>query len=150
MLSLSFVDERISQLAAILYYDYILTFSAEVSHIWPQPISWNTFLFYSNRYIAFATKIISATLIFSNIGHSEGVSQDPQSCWHSCINLTSFPHRGLFCVTTVVRHETETLAIYSCYTIIRIHEALLLLNQVAIAGASLHRVPRDPFPFKGS
>jgi len=77
MRSLSFVDERISQLAAILYYDYILTFSAEVLHIWPQPISWNTFLFYSNRYIAFAAKIISSSLLFSNIGHSERVSQDP-------------------------------------------------------------------------
>lgn len=78
MRSLLFVDERISQLAAILYYDYMLTFPAEVSHIWPQPISWNTFLFYSNRYIAFAAKIISSILIFSDIGHSEGVSQDPR------------------------------------------------------------------------
>jgi hypothetical protein len=46
----------------LLYYDHILTFPAEVSHMWSQPISANTLLFLSNRYVAlFGNTIVPIT-----------------------------------------------------------------------------------------
>ena len=135
----------LSQLAVILYYDYLLTFSAEVSYIWPQPISLNILLFYLNRYIAFASKIIPLIILFSNIGYSEEV----RSRWRSettiiCIcHLTSFPCRGLFCTIIAIQPETEKLVDNSCNSIIRVHVYLLFLNQVAIAGAYSRWVLRD-------
>ena len=58
---------------AILFYDYLLTFSAEVSYIWPQPLSLNTSLFYLNRYISFVGNIATPILLFSDIGYSAEV-----------------------------------------------------------------------------
>ena len=54
---------------AILFYDHLLTFSAEVSYIWPEPISLNTFLFYLNRYISFVGNIATLIIFLSDFGH---------------------------------------------------------------------------------
>ena len=58
---------------ALFYYDYLLTFTAEVSHIWPQPLSVNTFLFFSNRYLSFFGNIAGYLLLFSKLGNPEEV-----------------------------------------------------------------------------
>ncbi|KAI0305341.1 hypothetical protein B0F90DRAFT_1703614 [Multifurca ochricompacta] len=60
------------QVAAIslLYYDHILTLPAEVSHIWSQAISPNTFLFLLNRYTAFLGNIAVSVIFFSNLTNS--------------------------------------------------------------------------------
>lgn len=34
----------------ILYYDFVLTFSQEIAHIWPRPLSRPALLFFINRY----------------------------------------------------------------------------------------------------
>jgi hypothetical protein len=60
-------------IVAILYYEYLLTLAAEVSHIWPQPISLNIFLFFLNRYLAVFGNIIATVIIFTDIGPSEKV-----------------------------------------------------------------------------
>ncbi|KAH9974115.1 hypothetical protein BGW80DRAFT_1305313, partial [Lactifluus volemus] len=49
---------------AILIYDHILTFSAEVSHIWPQPLSIHTVLFFLNRYVGLVTNTGASALVF--------------------------------------------------------------------------------------
>ena len=59
---------------ALYYYDYILTFFAEVSHVWPQPISVNTFLFFCNRYISFSGNIVATVLLFAPLNKSTQVS----------------------------------------------------------------------------
>ena len=58
----------------LFYYDYFLTFGAEVFHIWPQPISVNTSLFFLNRYITFFGNIVSFVLLFSPISKTAKVS----------------------------------------------------------------------------
>jgi hypothetical protein len=58
---------------AIFFYDYLLTFPAEVSYIWPQPISLNTTLFYLNRFISFVGNIATLIIFFSGISDSEEV-----------------------------------------------------------------------------
>ncbi|KAI0284588.1 hypothetical protein BGY98DRAFT_523966 [Russula aff. rugulosa BPL654] len=50
---------------AFYYYDFALTFAAEVAHVWPQPISMNTFLFFSNRYVSFSGNIVVFILLFT-------------------------------------------------------------------------------------
>jgi hypothetical protein len=57
----------------MLYYDYFLTLAAEVSHIWPQPISLNIFLFFLNRYLAVFGNIVVFVIVFMDIGHSDKV-----------------------------------------------------------------------------
>ncbi len=57
----------------MLYYDYLLTLTAEVSHIWPQPISLNIFLFFLNRYLAVFGNIVVTVILFTDIGHSDKV-----------------------------------------------------------------------------
>ena len=43
-----------NQPAAILYYDYALTLSAEIKHFWPPAnrVGWPSFIFFLNRYAA--------------------------------------------------------------------------------------------------
>ena len=59
--------------AVLFYYDYLLTFAAEVSHIWPQPISVNTFLFYLNRYFSFFGNIAASLLLYAKLADQEEV-----------------------------------------------------------------------------
>src|SRR6266404_5478142 len=53
---------------AILYYDYVLTFSREVEYFWPKSYrtSWISLLFFLNRYLA----------IFGNIPIALGLLPD--------------------------------------------------------------------------
>lgn len=37
--------------SAILYYDHIVTFSAEVRYIWQKPLSRSSLIFFLNRYV---------------------------------------------------------------------------------------------------
>lgn len=57
----------------LFYYDYLLTFAAEVTHVWPQPISVNTFLFFLNRYFSVSGNIVASVLIFTHLGDSAEV-----------------------------------------------------------------------------
>jgi len=43
---------------SLLYYDHILTFPAEVSYMWSQPISAHALLFLLNRYVALLGNIV--------------------------------------------------------------------------------------------
>src|SRR5229473_2914115 len=55
---------------ALYYYDFILTFAAEVSYIWPQPISVNTVLFFCNRYISFFGNIVAGILLSTHLSNN--------------------------------------------------------------------------------
>ena len=65
--------KRLNVVAVLFYYDYLLTFAAEVSHIWPQPISVNTFLFFLNRYFSFLGNIAASLLLYAKLGNPEQV-----------------------------------------------------------------------------
>ncbi|KAI0293949.1 hypothetical protein BC826DRAFT_1104840 [Russula brevipes] len=91
----------------VLYYDHLLTFGREVSHIWPQPTSINTLLFFFNRYVAFIGNIGAAVLLLAGLGDS--------------VEPT------VFCV------RTEGMAVYSCNLIARVRELILVVNQVGVA-----------------
>ncbi|KAH8993603.1 hypothetical protein EDB86DRAFT_2928760 [Lactarius hatsudake] len=52
---------------SVLYYDHLLTFPAEVSHVWSQPISINTLLFLLNRYVAFLGNVAVPLVGFSGL-----------------------------------------------------------------------------------
>ncbi|KAH8998017.1 hypothetical protein EDB92DRAFT_1317246 [Lactarius akahatsu] len=52
---------------SVLYYDHVLTFPAEVSHVWSQPISVNTLLFLLNRYVAFLGNVAVPLIGFSGL-----------------------------------------------------------------------------------
>ncbi|KAN0111760.1 hypothetical protein V8E52_008140 [Russula decolorans] len=106
------------QLAAITlyYYDYILTFAAEVSHVWPQPISMNTFLFFCNRYISFFGNIAAVILLFAPLSDST--------------------ERSVLYQQSVVNVELTTFSVYSCSSLVRVREILIVLGQVAV-GATL-------------
>lgn len=101
------------QLAAITlyYYDYILTFGAEVSHVWPQPISLNTFLFFCNRYFAFSGNIVAAVLLFA-----------PPNSSTSCSNLVRLRETllvlGQIAVAAIL--ATRTVALYNRSRVITI------------------------------
>jgi hypothetical protein len=62
---------RIYATVAFYYYDFALTLAAEVAHVWPQPISMNTFLFFSNRYVSFSGNIVVFILLFTPLVDSE-------------------------------------------------------------------------------
>ncbi|KAI0264641.1 hypothetical protein BC834DRAFT_970590 [Gloeopeniophorella convolvens] len=63
------------QVAALsfLYYDHVLTFPAEVSRMWSQPISKNTLLFFLNRYVAFLGNIAVAVITFAGVSTTHEV-----------------------------------------------------------------------------
>lgn len=65
--------KRLNVAAVLFYYDYLLTFAAEVSHIWPQPISVNTFLFFLNRYFSFLGNVAASLLLYAKLGNPEQV-----------------------------------------------------------------------------
>ncbi|KAH9974119.1 hypothetical protein BGW80DRAFT_1445111 [Lactifluus volemus] len=56
---------------SILIYDHILTFPAEVSHIWPQPLSSHTVLFFLNRYVGLVSNTGASALIFFSTATTE-------------------------------------------------------------------------------
>ncbi|KAH9974117.1 hypothetical protein BGW80DRAFT_203615 [Lactifluus volemus] len=56
---------------SILVYDHILTFSAEVSHIWPQPFSSHTVLFFLNRYVGLVSNTGASVLVFLSTNTTE-------------------------------------------------------------------------------
>ncbi|KAI0249759.1 hypothetical protein BJV78DRAFT_639765 [Lactifluus subvellereus] len=55
---------------SFLYYDHILTFPAEVSHVWPQPFSANKLLFFVNRYVGFFGNITATMLVSGDLAGS--------------------------------------------------------------------------------
>ncbi|KAF8480229.1 hypothetical protein DFH94DRAFT_830774 [Russula ochroleuca] len=105
------------QIAAIMlfYYDYLLTFAAEVSHVWPQPISVNTFLFFLNRYFSVCGNIVAAFLLFADLGNSN--------------------QRSVLLSTLAISRQcrTKVFSIYSCDIIVHAREALLVLGQIVVS-----------------
>lgn len=71
---------------ALLYYDYILTFPAEVSHMWSQPISANALLFLLNRYVALLGNIVVLMGLSGRI--REAVRQQLTHKLHSRLTLS--------------------------------------------------------------
>jgi len=62
------------------YYDYLLTLGAEVSHVWPQPITWHGSLFYLNRYLGISSNLAAAFIYFT-------VRPSQESCSNPTVGL---------------------------------------------------------------
>ncbi|KAH9063244.1 hypothetical protein EDB87DRAFT_1708483 [Lactarius vividus] len=96
---------------SVLYYDHILTFPAEVSHIWSQPISLNTLLFLLNRYVAFLGNITVPLVGFSGLISSTWIVNlaDP-----SCAPAT-YVRQGLLVLSQVLVSMTLAIRIIALY-----------------------------------
>ncbi|KAI9432964.1 hypothetical protein H4582DRAFT_2082796 [Lactarius indigo] len=108
---------------ALLYYDHILTFPAEVSHIWSQPISVNTLLFLLNRYVALLGNITVPLVGFSGLIsltvrrqftheflHSRLILSPPQSCASA-----TYVRQGLLVLSQVLVSVTLAIRIIALY-----------------------------------
>ncbi|KAI9459158.1 hypothetical protein BJY52DRAFT_384140 [Lactarius psammicola] len=89
---------------SLLYYDHVLTFPAEVSHIWSQPISPNTLLFLLNRYVAFLGNIVVPVVGFSGL-----ISLKP-----SCTSAT-YVRQSLLVLSQVLVSMTLAIRIIALY-----------------------------------
>ncbi|KAI0070130.1 hypothetical protein K474DRAFT_912204 [Panus rudis PR-1116 ss-1] len=58
---------------SVLYYDYLCTFTAEVSYIWPKPTSGASLIFLLNRYFSILVDIVVIWANFANF-------KTPESC----------------------------------------------------------------------
>ncbi|KAH9015855.1 hypothetical protein EDB84DRAFT_1525191 [Lactarius hengduanensis] len=88
---------------SVLYYDHVLTFPAEVSHVWSQPISVNTLLFLLNRYVAFLGNVAVPLIGFSGL-----ISLT------SCTSAT-YVRQGLLVLSQVLVSMTLAIRIIALY-----------------------------------
>lgn len=88
---------------SVLYYDHVLTFPAEVSHVWSQPISVNTLLFLLNRYVAFLGNVAVPLIGFSGL-----ISLT------SCTSAT-YVRQGLLVLSQVLVSVTLAIRIIALY-----------------------------------
>ena len=45
-----------------MFYDYLITFGSEVELFWKGPVSWAKIVYFVNRYLTFAEKILTLLL----------------------------------------------------------------------------------------
>ncbi|OCH91657.1 hypothetical protein OBBRIDRAFT_728323 [Obba rivulosa] len=76
---------------AILYYEYCLTFYAEVNRFWGSGISWSSTIFFTNRYLALLMTIPTMLEFFGNLSDTWSIAGSgtshytPQSFpWPGC------------------------------------------------------------------
>ncbi|KAH9171084.1 hypothetical protein EDB89DRAFT_1974095 [Lactarius sanguifluus] len=107
---------------AVLYYDHVLTFPAEVSHVWSQPISVNMLLFLLNRYVAFLGNVAVPLIGFSGLisltvrrqSTHELHSRLILSLLQSCTSAT-YVRQGLLVLSQVLVSMTLAIRIIALY-----------------------------------
>ncbi|KAH9036859.1 hypothetical protein EDB85DRAFT_2204062 [Lactarius pseudohatsudake] len=107
---------------SVLYYDHVLTFPAEVSHVWSQPISINTLLFLLNRYVAFLGNVAVPLTGFSGLisltvrrqSTHELHSRLILSLLQSCTSAT-YVRQGLLVLSQVLVSMTLAIRIIALY-----------------------------------
>ncbi|VDB96253.1 unnamed protein product [Peniophora sp. CBMAI 1063] len=82
---------------AFLVYDYLLTFSAEATYIWPRPLSRASMLFFSIRYIP-----ILASLALIVLGHVPSLAIDCGT-YEWCVKVKLLATQVYVCIIMGVR-----------------------------------------------
>ncbi len=139
------LDVKSCAAIALLYYDHILTFPAEVSHVWSQPISPNTLLFLLNRYVALLGNIVVPLTGFSGVFSSTVRRQSAHELpSHSHLILSPPLYRGVS--SPECRHQRElrtNVTDVSCTTPTYVRQALLVLSQVLVSSAFSNQLSRN-------
>lgn len=107
---------------SLLYYDHILTFPAEVSHVWSQRISAITVLFLLNRYVAFFGNMVVPMITFSGLISST-----------SCTSAT-YVRQGLLVLSQILVSMTLATRIIALYHSSRHIIALVVGSGTILAG----------------
>ncbi|KAJ3547393.1 hypothetical protein NM688_g5405 [Phlebia brevispora] len=80
------VDEVMSSdLSALIWYDYALTFNGEIQQMWKRKFSWISLLYYANRY----SLLINAVIVMLMQFHWSGLTQTKYSVPLICVHFVT-------------------------------------------------------------
>jgi hypothetical protein len=117
-------------IAALYFYEYVITFDQEVNHIWAKKWSLSTLIFAVNRYTALAVSILMCPLVLASYAVSLAL---PSLCRTHAMHIYL-----IFCLVEVCTVVQNCIVLYSdlyhsCVRTMQFSDTLSLLGYFVTA-----------------